>query len=193
MKEEHTNFAPLQTDVTQYPEQIPAWLTEVTNYLLLNTVLTENPNNHRPMKSLSINHKIVISILTERKYSLLAEKSTFHEFKNVVKGILMGEKTNYSQIKKKAFDLVSHNRLLKALVIYKITSVLSNFLQLCMVKWNTRLGNHSYGVSQFNNLNIERCIFKGNSLCPSLFCMALLIPLPKKVTPYMCTKYIILP
>eukprot|EP00106_Octopus_bimaculoides_P004921 XP_014772363.1 PREDICTED: uncharacterized protein LOC106870709 [Octopus bimaculoides] len=176
LTEVHRNFDASLTGVIQNPEQIPAWMTEGTAYLLSKTEDAKNP-------------KILTSILTDRIYAVHEQRSIFppaqkgckKEFLWVQRSITHKQNdcrelpskqkipsmawTDY----RKAFDSVPHNWILKASEIYKISPVISKFLQSSMAKWNKRLLlNHSNGMSQTNNINIKRGIFQGDSLSPLL-------------------------
>ena len=78
---------------------------------------------------------------------------------------------------KKAFDSVPHTWILKAIELYKISPIISNFLRTSMTKWQTRLLlSHNDGTLKSDPIKIKRGIFQGDSLSPLLFCLAL-IPL----------------
>ena len=82
---------------------------------------------------------------------------------------------------KKAFDSVSHEWILKALQLYKISPIISNFLSISMTKWKTRLFlSHNTGTCRSECLRIKRGIFQGDSLSPLLCCMAI-IPLSSEL------------
>ena len=82
---------------------------------------------------------------------------------------------------KKAFDSVSHEWILKALQLYKISPIISNFLSISMTKWKTRLFlSHNTGTCRSECLGIKRGIFQGDSLLPLLFFMAI-IPLSSEL------------
>lgn len=67
---------------------------------------------------------------------------------------------------RKILDSVPHNQQLKALDTYKVSPLISKFVQGSMTSWYIRL-LHSHGkwVSQSINSNIKRGSFQGNSIC----------------------------
>jgi hypothetical protein len=78
---------------------------------------------------------------------------------------------------RKAFDSVPHSWIIQALEIYRVSPVISEFLEHNMALWNTTLMlNHSGGVGKSQGIKINRGIFQGDSLSPLLFCLSL-IPL----------------
>ena len=82
---------------------------------------------------------------------------------------------------KKAFDSVPHEWILKAIELYKISPIISNFLRTNMTKWQTRLLlSHNNGTLKSDPVKIKRGIFQGDSLSPLLFCLAL-IPLSNEL------------
>ena len=82
---------------------------------------------------------------------------------------------------KKAFDSVPHEWILKAIELYKISPIISNFLRTNMTNWQTRLLlSHNNGTLKSDPVKIKRGIFQGDSLSPLLFCLAL-IPLSNEL------------
>ena len=82
---------------------------------------------------------------------------------------------------KKAFDRVPHEWILKAIELYKISPIISNFLRTSMTKWQTRfLLSHNNGTLKSDPIKIKRGIFKGDCLSPLLFCFTL-IPLSNEL------------
>jgi hypothetical protein len=79
---------------------------------------------------------------------------------------------------RKAFDSVPHSWLIRVLEVYKIDPMIINSLKQLMKKWTTTLQ-----VKLKNNqitsdpIHIQREIYKGDSLSPLSFCLAL-NPLP---------------
>ena len=82
---------------------------------------------------------------------------------------------------KKAFESVPHEWILKAIELYKICPIISNFLRTSMTKWQTRLLlSHDNGTLKSDPIKIKCGIFQGHSLSPFLFCLAL-IPLSNEL------------
>ena len=80
---------------------------------------------------------------------------------------------------KKAFDNVPHSWIEKYLEMFKISSVLRNFLSHSMRVWKTTLVlNTVENTLNAGDININSGIYQGDSLSPILFCVTL-IPLSK--------------
>ena len=80
---------------------------------------------------------------------------------------------------KKAFDSVLHSWIKKCLAMFKISSVLQNFLSHSMRMWKiTLVLNTVKNTLNAWETNINSGIIQGDSLSPVLFC-ATLIPLSK--------------
>jgi hypothetical protein len=75
---------------------------------------------------------------------------------------------------KKAYDSVPHSWLIKILKIYKINLNLINFLSHIMTFWKTTL-NLSINNTKLKSesIQIKRGIYRGNSLSPLWFCLAI--------------------
>ena len=187
--------------ITNKPENIPGWLTEGITYLLPKSEDTKNPQNYRPITCLSTTYKILTSVITERMYTFLEHNDILPQEQKgckrnsygckdqllINKMILENCKKKLRNLStawidyRKAFDSVPHDWILKSLNLYKISPVISNFLQNCMSKWQTRLFlSHDSGTIESGNINIKRGIFQGDSLSPLLFCMSL-IPLSNEL------------
>ena len=80
---------------------------------------------------------------------------------------------------KKAFDSMPHSWIEKCCEMFKISSVLQNFLSHSMHMWKTTLVlNTVENTLNAGDININSGIFQGDSLSPVLFCVTL-IPLSK--------------
>ena len=201
LSEMHVVYARCLSDIVLNPEVAPTWLTEGTTYLLPKSEDTKNPKNYRPITCLTTTYKILTSIITERTYVFLEENSILPQEQKgckrnsygckdqllINKMILENCKKKSKNLStawidyKKAFDSVPHDWILKALNIYKISPIISNFLKTSMDNWKTRLLlSHSEGMSKSDYIKIKRGIFQGDSLSPLLFCLSL-IPLSNEL------------
>ena len=155
----HKQMALNFTNILQNPETAPEWLTEGTTYLLLKSQKTQNPNNYRPITCLTTTYKILASTITERMYTFLEENSILpqeqigckrNSFRCkdqllINKMILQNCRKKNRNLStawidyKKAFDSVPLERILKAIELYKISPIISNFLRNSMTKWQRRL------------------------------------------------------
>ena len=175
----------------------PQWFTQGISFLLSKSNETNIPKNCRPIICLSTMHKILTSTVTERTCNFLDVNNILpSEQKGCKKGsygckdqLLINKMLlenccschkNLSTAwidYRKAFDSVSHARILKVLQMFKISPTIINFLTTSMKKWKTNLYlNHSQGSTIRENIKIKCGIFQGDSLSPILFCLAL-VPL----------------
>ena len=185
------------TNILQNPETAPEWLTEGTTYLLPKSQETQKLQNHRPATCLTTTYKILTSTITERMYIFLEENSILPQEQKGCKRNSYGCKDQLLINKmilencrkknrnlstawidyKKAFVSVPHEWILKAIELYKISPIISNFLRTSMTKWQTRLLlSHNNGTLKSDPIKIKRGIFQGDSLSTLFFCLAL-IPL----------------
>ena len=78
---------------------------------------------------------------------------------------------------RKAFDSVPHNWIIKSLELFKVSTIIVNFLKFNIRNRKTTLFlSHKSGNLKSNPVDIKCGIFQGDSLSPLLFCLAL-IPL----------------
>ena len=157
----------------QSPEEVSEWLTEGTTYLLPKSEATKHPKNYRPITCLSTTYKILTSILTERMYSFLERNSILPQEqkgcrrnsygckdqllinKMILEHYRKSKRKNLSTAwfdYKKAFDSVSHEWILKALQLYKISPIICNFLGISMTKW--KLVYFSHTIAALVGLNV---------------------------------------
>ena len=146
-------------------------------------------------------YKILTSTITERMYTFLEENSILPQEQKGCKRNSYGCKHQLLIDKmilencrkknrnlstawidcKKAFDSVPHEWVLKAIELYKISPIISNFLRTSMTKWQTRLLlSHNNGTLKSDPIKIKCVIFQGDSLSPLLFCLVL-IPLSNEL------------
>ena len=82
---------------------------------------------------------------------------------------------------KKAIDSVSHEWILKAPQLYKISPIISSFISINMTKWKTHLFlSYNTGTCRSDRLRIKQGIFQCDALSPLPFCMAI-IPLSSEL------------
>ena len=74
---------------------------------------------------------------------------------------------------KKSYDLVPHWWIIEYLDLFGVADNIKSLLVNCMEKWKVMLCS---GNSEFGEVEIKRGIFRGNSLSPLVFVLAL-IPL----------------
>ena len=71
----------------------------------------------------------------------------------------------------KAFDSVPHSWILKVMEIYKVSAIVTKFVQQSMTNWKTvMILNNNKDTISSRSINIKRGIFQGDSLSPLLFC-----------------------
>ena len=159
------------------PETNPEWFTQGPK-----SNKTKIPKKYRPITCLSIVHKILTSIATERNYNFLdannilpSEQRGCEKESNGCKDQLLINKMllNLSVTwidYRKAFDSVLHIRILRVLQMYKISPTIINFLATNMKEWKSNLClNYSQGNTVCENIKIKCGIIQGNSLSPPFF------------------------
>ena len=167
------------------PETNPEWFTQGPK-----SNKTKIPKKYRPITCLSIVHKILTSIATERNYNFLdannilpSEQRGCEEESNGCKDQLLINKMLLNNSRschrnlsvtwidyRKAFDSVLHIRILRVLQMYKISPTIINFLATNMKEWKSNLClNYSQGNTVCENIKIKCGIIQGNSLSPPFF------------------------
>ena len=190
----HEDLTHAYNTCIKHPEQSPGWLTSGTTFLLPKTTDTANPKNYRPITCLPTMYKILTSILTERTYQHLIQNSLLPaEQKGCKRGsygckdqllinkvIVENAKSRKKNLTtawvdyKKAFDSVPHSWIIKCLKLYKVSPIMTKFMENIMTNWTTTLQlSHSKGTLTSRGININSGIFQGDSLSPLLFCIAL--------------------
>ena len=145
----HKPMAEAYSEIIKNPKQTQEWLVEGATNLLTKKEEIWIPKNYRPIPCLPTTFKILTSVITDRLYSHLEERS-HHDTrterrKNRLPWMqgsvddqqcylrkLQEEKKNLPTAwkgYKKAFDSVPHSWILKCLQMYKIHPVLITFIE----------------------------------------------------------------
>jgi len=192
-----TNFKAIIEEL----EKAPDWLTTGMTYLIPKSGDSKEVRNYRLITCLKTMYKTLTGIIAKRisthleEQSLLpAEQKRCHPGSKGCKDQLMISKAIYEDSRRKnknlstawmdyqkTFERVPHSWVEKLITLVGVNSKIVRFCKLSMEKWNTRLTlKTKQEVKQSQPIQIRRGIFKGDSLSPLLFCIAL-IPLTNEL------------
>jgi hypothetical protein len=172
----------------------PEWMTTGRTVLIIKDPSKGNlPGNYRPITCLPLMWKLLTGIISDKLYEHLESQNIIgneqmgcRRCTRGTKDHLMLDKAIMTDSKKrktnlamcwvdyqKAYDLVPHTWIIKALQLTGAAKNICNLLKNSMSLWNTNLEHKS---KHLINVNIKRGIFQGDSLSPLLFVTSL-IPL----------------
>ena len=173
---------------------MPSWLTRGRTLLLQKDKSKGNEaSNYRPITCFPLMQKLLTGVIAEQIYAHLdQEKLLPEEQKGCMKGsrgtndLLHIDRAVIKEVKsrnkssaivwidyKKAYDMVPHSWIIECLDLFEVTENIKSLLVNSMEKWKVMLWA---GNSEFGEVEIKLGIFKGDSLSPLVFVLAM-IPL----------------
>ena len=170
--------------------ELPQWLVAGITTLIIKS-LDKGPvaSNYRPITCLPTTWKLLSGILVDKLIQYLDERNIMAPEQ---KGIMPGGRGSKTQLLidkmacldskyrrtnltvdwidfQKAFNSVPHSWILEVLSLYRIKSILINFIAASMALWNTML---TFDKLFVGNVSVNCGIFQGDSLSPLLFFLA---------------------
>ena len=171
---------------------VPSWLTRERTSLLQKDKSKGNvASNYRPMICLPLMWKLLAGVIADQIYAHLDQEKLLQEGpKGCRKGsrepndLLYIDRAVIKEVKSrnknlamawmdymKAHDMVPHSWIIECLDLFVVTENIKSLLVNSMEKWKVMLCS---GNSELGEVKIKPGIFRGDSLSPLVFVLALI-------------------
>ena len=152
-----------------------SWLPRGSTSLLQKDKSKANvASNYRPITCLPLMWKLLTVLIADQIYAHLDQEKLLPEEQKGCRKVSRNKNLAMAWINyKKAYNMVPHSWIIECLDLFGVAENIKSLLVKSMEKWKVMLCS---GNCELGEVEIKRGIFKGDSLSPLVFALAL-IPL----------------